>query len=72
MLETMVKLGASDLHLKAGFPAFIRLLDTEIYPFEFMDPLDDEEIFAFVEELISPERYRKYRETGDVDFATSF
>lgn len=72
MLETMVKLGASDLHLKAGFPAFIRLLDTEIYPFEFMDPLDDEEIFAFVEELISPERYRKYRETGDADFATSF
>jgi len=71
MLETMVKMGASDLHLKAGYPAFIRLLDTEIYPFEYMDPLDDDEILGFVEKLVSPERYRKFRESGEADFAAS-
>jgi len=71
MLEAMVKMGASDLHLKAGYPAFIRLLDTEIYPFEYMDPLDDDEIFGFVEKLVSPERYRKFRESGEADFAAS-
>ncbi len=68
MVTAMVELQASDLHLKAGFPAFVRLLDTHLYPFTHMDPLEAEEIFGYVEQILSPERYREFRQKGDADF----
>ena len=68
MVNSMVDLEASDLHLKTGFPAFVRLLDTHLYPLTHMDPLEADEIFGFIEEILLPERYRNFRETGDADF----
>jgi len=68
MVNSMVELEASDLHLKTGFPAFVRLLDTHLYPFTHMDPIEADEIFGFIEEILLPERYRVFRETGDADF----
>ncbi len=59
--------GASDLHLATGEPPVLRL-DGRL---DFLDeaPVDMDEAQAFIDEILSPEHHRRFREAGDCDLS---
>jgi len=65
--KAVIRMKVSDLHLKAGRPAFIRMRG-DLKPLTG-GPLTDEQIRAGIWELLNEEQKQKYKEMGAIDFA---
>ncbi len=65
--RSAMKMGASDLHLKAGSPAHVRL-DGRVRPLQG-DPFSSEAIEKMMYEIMSPELQDLFEEKGACDFA---
>ena len=65
--ETLITAGASDLHLGEGQPPKIRR-HGDIYAIRDL-PLTHEEMGYMMSEMCGPERWARYENTGDLDFA---
>jgi len=65
--KVLVDYGASDLHLSEGQPPKIRR-NGEIIPIR-EEALTHEEMSYMLSEICLPQRWEKYEETGDLDFA---
>jgi len=65
--KVLVEYGASDLHLSEGQPPKIRR-NGEIIPIR-EEALTHEEMSYMLSEICLPQRWEKYEETGDLDFA---
>ncbi len=65
--EVLINAGASDLHLGEGEPPKIRR-HGDIMPIR-NEPLTHEEAAYMMSEIIGPERWAEFEETGDFDFA---
>ncbi|HEX8296934.1 MAG TPA: type IV pilus twitching motility protein PilT [Chthoniobacteraceae bacterium] len=65
--EVLVNAGASDLHLGQGQPPKIRRHGEVIGIRE--EVLTHEEMAYMMSEIAGPERWQRYEETGDLDFA---
>ncbi|NDB77089.1 MAG: hypothetical protein EB141_15860 [Verrucomicrobia bacterium] len=63
----LVERGGSDLHLLEGQPAKIRR-HGEVTAIQ-ESPLDREMIVRLLEPICSPPAWRRFTETGDLDFA---
>lgn len=65
--QVLVSSGGSDLHMAQGAPPKIRQHGgmVPIRP----EPLSEEEMVYMMSEISGPERWSKYLETGDLDFA---
>lgn len=65
--QVLVSSGGSDLHMAQGAPPKIRQHGgmVPIRP----EPLSEEEMVYMMSEISGPERWAKYLETGDLDFA---
>ena len=67
LLAQLAQLGGSDLHLGEGVRPRIRLhgeLKDLNHP-----PLDRQTLYGYMESLVGQVRFRKFLETGDLDFA---
>ncbi|MEN9818656.1 MAG: twitching mobility protein [Gemmatimonadota bacterium] len=69
ILLHMVRLGASDLHLKVGRPPTIRL-HGDLLPLD-QPALRQEELRRLVEVLLPPVQLREFAESREADFAAS-
>ncbi|MDP8977879.1 MAG: PilT/PilU family type 4a pilus ATPase [Actinomycetota bacterium] len=69
-LERLVALEGSDLHLKAGGPAFVRV-DGDLLAVDEMPPVTAEDSQRFAEELMRPEQHAELEAGGEIDFAHS-
>jgi twitching motility protein PilT len=67
LLRLAVESGASDIVIKAGKPGFVRL-SGRLKPVD-MDIIAEEEVRAFVEEVIPPSFRRGWEQDGQVDFS---
>ncbi|MEA3212816.1 MAG: twitching motility protein PilT [Chthoniobacter sp.] len=65
--EVLVNAGASDLHLGQGQPPKIRRHGEVVNIRE--EPLTLDEMAYMMSEISGPERWQRYEETGDLDFA---
>ncbi|MDB6148683.1 MAG: twitching motility protein [Chthoniobacter sp.] len=65
--EVLINAGASDLHLGQGQPPKIRR-HGEVIPIR-NEILTDEEMAYMMSEISGPERWQRFEETGDLDFA---
>jgi len=65
--EVLVTAGASDLHLGQSEPPKIRR-HGEIIPIR-QEPLTVEEMAFMLSEIAGPERWERYEQSGDLDFA---
>jgi twitching motility protein PilT len=65
--QVLVTAGASDLHLGEGQPPKIRR-HGEVMPIR-EEVLSNEEMAYMMSEISGPERWQRYLETGDLDFA---
>ncbi len=70
VLETAVRLNASDVHLKAGQPPILRI-DGDLAPFPDMTPLSSEDLEDVLNTIgtNSPRRIALFHETGELDTA---
>jgi twitching motility protein PilT len=60
--------GASDLHMLEGQPPKFRL-DGELRPIAGHPVLSEPMLRGYLEEIARPEQWKKYEESGDLDFA---
>ncbi len=67
LFTTMENMGASDLHLREGQPAKIRLYG-ELVPLDDQ-VLEHDHLCSLMEEAAGPERWQSFQERGDLDFA---
>ncbi len=65
--QVLVTAGGSDLHMAQGAPPKIRQHGGMV-PIR-QEPLSEEEMTYMMSEISGPERWQKYLETGDLDFA---
>ena len=65
--EVLIQAGASDLHLGQGQPPKIRQHGT-MMPIR-NEVLTEEEMAYMMSEISGPERWARYLEVGDLDFA---
>ncbi len=65
--KVLIEAGASDLHLGEGQPPKIRR-NGDIMPIR-NEPLTKEECAYMMSEISGPERWARYEESGDLDFA---
>jgi twitching motility protein PilT len=69
LFEAMCQLGASDLHLCVGSPAFIRK-DGRMQPLSpQMSPLTDRDVQQLVDPIMPPQNRQEFDERHDTDFA---
>jgi twitching motility protein PilT len=70
LLAAAVESGASDVHLKIGRPPLVRR-DGGVGPLEGYEPLTEEDLDTCLRAVtaISPKRYDRYQEEGDLDIA---
>jgi twitching motility protein PilT len=68
ILQQMVQVGASDLHLKVGRPPTLRL-HGDLSPLP-MPALRPEDLALLAKELMSPKQVREFAEYREADFAT--
>jgi len=69
-LEHLVESGGSDLHLKAGGPAFIRV-DGDLKPVTHLEPLSPNDTRRLAEEMMGDQIRGRFGAGGEVDFAYS-
>ncbi|HRX86796.1 MAG TPA: PilT/PilU family type 4a pilus ATPase [Phycisphaerae bacterium] len=67
LFRAMEKMGASDLHLKAGTPPRVRVRGA-LKPMA-MGKMSNEKIEALIFEIMNEDQCRKYAEHGSMDFA---
>jgi twitching motility protein PilT len=67
LLEEVVKRSGSDLHVKLGAPPMVRV-DGSLVPLDVPQPTN-EEMDAAVDEILTPNQNKEFRETSEVDFA---
>jgi twitching motility protein PilT len=65
--DVLIQAGASDFHLAEGQPPKIRR-HGEVVPIREV-PITRDEASYMMSEIAGPERWRRYEETGDLDFA---
>ena len=67
-LRALVGLAGSDLHLKAGGPAHVRV-DGELAPVEGLPPLDERDTESFARQLMPPDKWEAFTSGAEADFA---
>ena len=67
VLQQLVKLNASDLHLKVGRPPTVRL-NGDLHPLDF-PPLKPEDLKSLGEQLMNPKQVKQFTEEKECDFA---
>src|SRR5919109_3054001 len=67
VLQQLVKLNASDLHLKVGRPPTVRL-NGDLHPLDFA-PLKPEDLKSLAEQLMNPKQVKQYSDEKECDFA---
>jgi twitching motility protein PilT len=68
VLQQLVQLNASDLHLKVGRPPTVRL-NGDLHPLEGFTPLKPEDLKGLAEQLMNPKQVKQYQEDKECDFA---
>jgi twitching motility protein PilT len=69
LVEAVLRLGASDLHLKVGAPPIVRV-DGELLPLEGYFPLQKEDVLGVLYQMLEdPVRLERLHRSGAVDFA---
>jgi twitching motility protein PilT len=68
LLDEVVKLGASDLHITNKIPPTVRLHGC-LHPLEGYEPMTPESIERLVEALTTPELRQRFAENGELDFS---
>jgi twitching motility protein PilT len=68
VLQQLVQLSASDLHLKVGRPPTVRL-NGDLHPLEGFAPLKPEDLKGLAEQLMNPKQVKQYTEDKECDFA---
>ena len=71
LLETVVKEGASDLHLSVGHPPVLRISGA-LLPLVSSAKLSDEDLKGFTGELLSGPQKKIFEETQEVDFSYAY
>ena len=69
-LHFAVERNGSDLHLKAGGPAFLRV-DGDLKPISKLPPLSPKDTEAFAREIMDARTAKQFLESGEADFALS-
>ncbi len=69
-LKFTVERNGSDLHLKAGGPAFLRV-DGDLKPISKLPPLSPKDTEAFAREIMDARTAKQFLEHGEADFALS-
>src|SRR5438034_34728 len=67
VLQQLVQLGASDLHLKVGRPPTVRL-NGDLHPLEF-PALKPEDLKSLAEQLMNPKQVKQFTDEKECDFA---
>lgn len=67
LFQAMMDAGGSDLHLQEGQPPRIRL-NGRLSPLD-MPKLDENRLSGMLAEICSPDQWKQYQNTGDLDFA---
>jgi len=67
VLQKLVQLSASDLHLKVGRPPTIRL-NGDLHPLDF-PPLKPEDLKTLAEQLMNPKQVKQFTDDKECDFA---
>ncbi len=67
-LKTLYEKGASDLHLKAGRPAMMRLRG-DLLPMENVPALQSEDVQKLIYSVISAEQQKRLEEDKELDFS---
>ncbi len=67
-LQHCIDRGGSDLHLKAGGPAYVRI-DGELKPITQLPPLSSTDTEAFATSMLDERNTRIFEESGEADFA---
>ncbi len=68
LLQSLVKMGASDLHVKAGSAPGFRI-DGEVRPQEEHGKLLPEQTSDLARQLMSPEQWERFANEKDIDFS---
>jgi twitching motility protein PilT len=68
LLQSLVKMGASDLHVKAGNAPGFRI-DGEIRPQEQCGRLSPEQTADLARQLMCPEQWERFEREKDIDFS---
>ncbi len=69
-LAVLVQKNGSDLHVKAGGPAFVRV-DGELKPLSMLAPLSPADTERFALSMMDPRLRERFTETNEADFAYS-
>jgi twitching motility protein PilT len=67
VLQRLVQLNASDLHLKVGRPPTVRL-NGDLQPLDF-PPLKPEDLKTLAEQLMNPKQVKQFTDDKECDFA---
>jgi twitching motility protein PilT len=67
VMQQLVQLNASDLHLKVGRPPTVRL-NGDLHPLQFA-ALKPEDLKGLAEQLMNPKQVKQYTEEKECDFA---
>jgi twitching motility protein PilT len=67
VLQQLVQLNASDLHLKVGRPPTVRL-NGDLHPLDF-PPLRPEDLKTLAEQLMNPKQVKQFTDDKECDFA---
>ena len=68
VLQKLVQLNASDLHLKVGRPPTVRL-NGDLTPLDGFAALKPEDLKGLAEQLMNPKQVKQYTEDKECDFA---
>jgi twitching motility protein PilT len=69
-LQHLVEVGGSDLHLKAGGPAYVRI-DGDLKPVTVLPPLSPGDTERFAHEMMADRSVAEFEERHEADFAYS-
>ncbi len=69
-LQHLVDVGGSDLHLKAGGPAYVRI-DGDLKPVSALPPLSPTDTERFAHEMMADRSVKEFEERQEADFAYS-
>ena len=69
-LRHVVAVGGSDVHLKAGGPAYVRI-DGELIAVDALAPLSSADTEGFARRLMPPDRWAAFERGDEADFAYS-
>ncbi len=69
-LQLLVESGGSDLHLKAGGPAYVRV-DGDLKPVTYLPPLSPSDTESFAYAMMDTRAVARFEESREADFAYS-